>query len=78
LNNATEGNAKWYLAGWGDPKPEPDRRWWTADDVFVDLEYPEMIKAYDAVCALSGLTVKVEKGQAKPGEELAADTPVAS
>ena len=78
LNNAREGDAKWYLSSWANPRPEAEGKWWTPEDVFSDLEYGEMVKVYDAVAALSGLMVKVEKGPSKPGEDQAADTPAAS
>lgn len=76
LNNASQGNAKWFLNGW--TKPDIATTWSTPEDIFTDIDYSEMVQLYEEVTALSELKTKVEKGKAPQGEETAVGAPASS
>jgi hypothetical protein len=78
LNNAIQGDAKWYLNGWTNPDDRGLSKWWTPDDVFSELDYHEMNLLYAEVAKLSGLRSEAKNEVQKPGGETADDSPASS
>jgi hypothetical protein len=79
LNNAIQGDAKWYLNGWTNPDSRGLTKWWIGDDVFTELDYHELNVLYAELAKLSGLRTATKNEAAKPaGGETADDSPASS